>query len=166
MVQGTNAKQTRAWNRYKSYLVSIGISNDWYLDAFTIGQKHRILSSFAHTIREGRFSNPNHNSAIKSETVRATLDCMAQTYKLADRADPRLDTDKRFAFILQCNLRGYHVNDKPTSPQAAVTGSILREFHSSPYHKLTKHYVNSLLVPSFSPCILASISKYQASARQ
>ncbi len=129
MVQGTNAKQTRAWNRYKSYLISIGISNDWYLDAFNIGQKHRLLSSFAHAVREGRFSNPNHNSAIKSETVRATLDCVAQTYKLADRADPRLDTDTRFAFILQHQLRGYHVNDKPTLPQAAVTGSILREFH-------------------------------------
>jgi hypothetical protein len=54
---------------------------------------------------------------------------VAQTYKLAEQADPRLDTDKRIVFILQQQLRGYHVTDKPAQPQAAVTGSILREFY-------------------------------------
>jgi hypothetical protein len=104
VVQGTNAKQSCAWNRYKSYLVSIGIDNDWFLDSFSIGQKHLILRAFAHAIREGRFCNADNHSTIKSETVRASLDCMAQTYKLADRPNPRLDLDKCIAFILKCQL--------------------------------------------------------------
>ncbi len=94
VVKGTNTKHTRTWNRYKSYLASIGIQDNWFLDSFSIGQKHRILSAFAHAIREGRFCNAKHHSTVKSVTVRATLDCMAQTYKLADWTDPRLDLDK------------------------------------------------------------------------
>ena len=94
VVQGTNAKQSCAWNRYKSYLVSIGINNDWFLDSFSIGQKHQILGAFAHAIREGRLCNAHNNQTIKLETVRATLECVAQTYKLADRPDPRLNLDK------------------------------------------------------------------------
>jgi hypothetical protein len=42
---------------------------------------------------------------------------VAQTYKLADRSDPRLDADGRLAFILQRQLRGYS------------TASVLRELH-------------------------------------
>ena len=94
VVKGTNTKHTRTWNRYKSYLASIGIQDNWFLDFFSIGLKHRILSAFAHAIREGRFCNAKHHSTVKSVTVRATLDCMAQTYKLADWTDPRLDLDK------------------------------------------------------------------------
>jgi hypothetical protein len=54
---------------------------------------------------------------------------VAQTYKLADRADPRLDVDGKFAFLLQRQLRGYSSTDKPESPQVAMTASILREFY-------------------------------------
>ncbi len=76
VVQGTNVKQTCTWNRYKSYLASTGITTNWYLDTFTLGQKHRILSAFAQAVQEGRFSNMNHHPIIKSESVRATLDCV------------------------------------------------------------------------------------------
>jgi len=54
---------------------------------------------------------------------------VAQTFKLANRPDPRLDADGKFAFLLQRQLRGYRATDPGEVPQAAVTGSVLRKFY-------------------------------------
>jgi hypothetical protein len=54
---------------------------------------------------------------------------MAQAFKLAVRADPRLDTDKKLAFLLQRQLRGYKSTDPGETPQVAITGSVLRKFY-------------------------------------
>jgi hypothetical protein len=128
VVKGTNAKQIRAWSRFKQYLCSIGIPDDSYLDSFNRQQKHKILSAFAQAVREGRFS-ANSTKLLKGESVRATLDCVAQTFKLADRPDPRLDADGRLRFILQRQFRGYKSSDPGEVPQVAITGSVLRKFH-------------------------------------
>ncbi len=127
VVKTTDGKQTLAWARYKAYLTSIGITRDWYLDSFNIYQKHKILSAFCNAIREGRLLS-KQNKCNKSSSVRATLDYVAQTYKLANRPDPRLDEDQKFAFILQRQIRGYKNEDKPEKQQVAITGSVLREF--------------------------------------
>jgi hypothetical protein len=58
---------------------------------------------------------------------------VAQAFKLADFPDPRLDNKGKFAYLLQRQLRHYLNNDPPDRQQAAVTGSILRE-----YYKLSK----------------------------
>ena len=85
-------KQNRAWSCYHLYLLSIGFHDDLFFDNFNDGHKHKIFSAFAQSIREGRFC-PRSTKNLKSESVRATLDCVAQTYKLADQPDPRLDAD-------------------------------------------------------------------------
>jgi hypothetical protein len=50
---------------------------------------------------------------------------------LADRPDPRLDKDGRFALLLQRQLRGYSSTDPPIRPQVAMTASMLRQFYSA-----------------------------------
>jgi hypothetical protein len=128
VVEGTNAKQVRAWSRYIKYLHSIRLQDDVFLENFSRANKLKILCAFAQSIREGRFCGRN-SRVIKSESVRATLDCVAQAYKLADRSDPRLNADGKLAFVLQRQLRGYSSSDPPPSPQIAITVSMLREFH-------------------------------------
>jgi hypothetical protein len=54
VVEGTNAKLALAWKHYKSYLISIGINNNWYLDNFSREKKIRLLGAFCNAIREGR----------------------------------------------------------------------------------------------------------------
>lgn len=98
------------------------------MENFFQAQRHRILGAFAHAVREGRFSSKG-NKTLMSKSVRATLDNVAQTIKLADQPDPRLDNEGKFAFLLQRQLRNYSNNDKPEQQQAAITGSILREFY-------------------------------------
>jgi len=128
VVQGTTQKQIRAWRRFNQYLTSIGIGNDPYLESFDHGQRHKILCAFAQSIREGRFGS-QPPKLLKAKSVRATLDCVAQAYKLADRADPRLDHDGKLAFPLQRQLRGYKSTDPGQKPQVAITGSVLRKFY-------------------------------------
>ncbi len=53
VVKGTAAKQTRAWNRYKWYLFSNGLHDNWFVENFSIGAKHTILSAFTQSVREG-----------------------------------------------------------------------------------------------------------------
>jgi hypothetical protein len=100
VVKGTSEKQLRAWKRFQSYLQSIGIINDPYLEGFDRGQRHKILCAFGQYIRESGFSGKT-TKLLKSESVRSALDCVAQAFKLAAHADPRLDIDGKFAFILQ-----------------------------------------------------------------
>jgi len=94
--------------------------------------------------------------------IRATLDCIAQTFKLADKPDPRLDRENKFAFFLQCELRNYSNIDKPVTPQAAATGSILQEFYKlsiSSYQ--IKLFVSYSLEHSFLQCALVNMSRSQ-----
>ena len=129
MVEGTNAKQVRAWSRFQQYLGTIGLGDDRYLDNLTQFQRTKVLSAFAHALREGRLGTRNRGKAIKSDSVRASLDCVSQAFKLADRPDPRLDRDGKFAILLQRQLRGYNTVDPPPKPQVAMTASILRKFY-------------------------------------
>jgi len=127
VVKATNEKQALTWNRFEHYLQSIGI-HDPFLSSFTREQQHKILGAFCQAIREGRF-NSRQNQPCKSESVRAALDNVAQTYRLANKPDPRLNTDGKLAFILQCQLRGYQNIGPPSNQQVAITGSIIREFY-------------------------------------
>jgi hypothetical protein len=132
---GTNSKQALAWQRYLSYLQSIGIKDDSYLDNFDRQQKHRILGAFANAVRTNRF-NSKKSSQNKSEFCKSTIKCVAQAYRMAGRPDPTLDSDGKFAFLLSRQFRSYANSDPPSKQQAAVTGSILRQFHKMATTKL------------------------------
>jgi hypothetical protein len=54
---------------------------------------------------------------------------VAQTFKLANQPDPRLDSNGKLAFLLQPQLRGSASTDPGESPQVAITGSVLHKFH-------------------------------------
>ncbi len=97
---GTSSKQTLAWERYIRYIKSISIDSDPFLNGFTKFQRIKILGAFAYAIREGRFHHHRAN-CIKSESCQATIDCMAQTFCMANRPDPRLDKDGKSSFLLQ-----------------------------------------------------------------
>jgi len=161
VVEGSNAKQARAWLRFNLYLTWIGYQHDPILESLSRAQCHRILAAFAHAVWEGRYSTKNHPK-LKSESVRATL---AQTFKLADKPDPRLDRENKFAFILQCQLRSYANTNKPVTPQAAITGSILREFYilsisSSSDKALCKLFIGAFFF-AMQSCEYVNVSRYR-----
>jgi hypothetical protein len=81
-------------------------------------------------------------SAMQGAVVETTDTTQAlaweRAYKLANRPDPRLDADQKFAFILQRQIRGYKNSDNPEQQQVAVTGSVLREFYTLSISQLDK----------------------------
>jgi hypothetical protein len=101
VVETTNKKQALTWSRFKAYLNLISIIGNDYMDNFNRHQKHKILSAFCNAIREGRLLS-NQNKSNKAGSVGSALDHVAQTYKLANRLDPRMATNGKFAFIIQC----------------------------------------------------------------
>jgi hypothetical protein len=129
VIEGTNAKQVRAWVRFQRYLGSIGLQQDPFLDNISPPQRTRIISAFAQAIREGRFADGRAHKTIKSESVRSTLDGISQVFKLVERPNPRLDRDGQFTLLLQNQLRGYSTSDPPPKPQPALTASILRQLY-------------------------------------
>ncbi len=133
----TNSKQALAWNRYKQYLRSISITSDYFLDNFSKIQRIKILGAFAQAIREGRF-NSGKSSKLKSDSCPTSIDCMAQTFRLANRPDPRLDEDGKPSFILQRQYRGYKKLDPPAKQQVALTGSIIEELNKMAFTPLDK----------------------------
>ena len=101
MVEGTNTKQVCAWLRFQCYLGSIGLQSDPFLDQFSTQQRTKILSAFAHAIREGRFCDATYHKSIKSDSAPSALDCISQVFKLIDRPDPWLDRDGKLGLLLQ-----------------------------------------------------------------
>jgi hypothetical protein len=130
----TSSKQALAWKRYQQYIKSIAISDDPYLDNFTKIQKIKILSAFAQAI-EGRFSS-KRSDPIKSESCRTTIDCMAQTFHLTNRPDPRLDEDGKPSLFLYRQFRGYKKLDKPEKQQVTLTGSVIKELQKMAFTPL------------------------------
>jgi len=102
---------------------------------------------------------------LNSNQSQSNLDCVAQTFKLADKPDPRLDRENKFAFILQCQLRSYANTNKPVTPQAAITGSILREFYilsisSSSDKALCKLFIGAFFF-AMQSCEYVNVSRYR-----
>jgi hypothetical protein len=61
---------------------------------------------------------------------------VAQTFRLANRPDPRLDEDGKPSLFLHRQLRGYKKLDKPEKQQVALTGSIIKELHKMAFTPL------------------------------
>jgi hypothetical protein len=74
VVEGTNANQVHAWLRFNHYLASIGLQGDPFLDNFSSSKQTKILSNFAHDIRDGQFCDEKHYKSIKSESFYSALD--------------------------------------------------------------------------------------------
>ncbi len=99
--------RSKLWlgNSTLTYLHSIAITKDPYLEQFNKFQRLRILGAFAQALRDCLF-HPKRTIPIKSQQCRASVDCGAQAYIMANRPDPRLDTDGKHAFLLLRLYRG------------------------------------------------------------
>jgi hypothetical protein len=128
VVEGTHAKFNLAWKRFKSYLISIGINGDWYLDNFSKDKKHKILGAFCNAIREGRL----HSRAVrtnKSESVRAALDNISQA--LLSWQTGLIPASMEMGNLLSFykDNFGDQAADPAEKRQIAISGSVLREFY-------------------------------------
>jgi len=165
VVEGTQIKLNLAWKRYKSYLISIGITKDWYLEKFSRDKRHKILVAFSNPIWEGIL----HSKSLrvnKSESVRASLDNVSQAFKLANRPDSRLSGYGKLAFILQRQLWRYLASDIPEKRQIAISGSVLCEFYHLALSEMDKARCDLLIGNSVLRCAPVSTSQSMVNGKQ
>jgi hypothetical protein len=129
----TTEKHERSISRWRSFLSTIGLQNDFFLDNFSVSERHQILSAFMEAIRSNKFSRYQKRRPpdIKAESCSAAMGHLAQAFTAADRPDPRLTRDGKFAVILRQQIKGYTNLDPSKQPQQALPINILLYLHSS-----------------------------------
>ena len=124
ITRGTSTKQSTAWNRWKTFLQSIDLPHDTYLQSISCNDRVLILSAFAHAIRTAEFSKPNLHR-LGEDTVRNSVDHVAQTFRDLQYPDPRLDPDGKPSRLLSAQYKGYRSADPPPKQQKALPGCVI-----------------------------------------
>ena len=152
-VQATKDKRSRSWDRFILFLQHIGIPNDPFLDHFTRWQRNILISAFAQYLRDKLFDSNAHTQpattppatlcqtnepTLRAGTINGALSDVAQSFRAANRPDPRLDDDLKSCFLLQQQSRGYSNLDPNTTQQKALPIAVLRYMrqHSSSHKGL------------------------------
>jgi hypothetical protein len=164
----TTEKHERSISRWRSFLSSIGLQHDFFLDNFSASKKHQILSAFMEAIRSNRFSRNQKNrpTNIKAESCSAAMGHLAQAFTAADRPDPRFTRDGKLAVILRQQIKGYMNLDPSKQPQQALPINILLYLLFQLFQLLKKHPQNYLLELSSLQCTLVSTAKFIENAKQ
>jgi len=81
VTEATTVEQTCTWCQWLEYLTSIGIHCDSFLDKFSRGQCHPILSGFVQATQSGCFSAERF-TIIKSGSVYTAMDHVVITMPL------------------------------------------------------------------------------------
>lgn len=131
--RGTSTKQSTAWSRWLKFLQSIDLSHDTYLQSISSNDRVLILSAFAHAIRTAEFSKPTIHR-LGEDTVRNSVDHVAQTFRDHQYPDPRLDPDGKPSRLLSAQYKGYKSEDPQPKQQKALPGCVLLRLHR---HKKT-----------------------------
>jgi hypothetical protein len=130
----TTQKHTRSWDRWLSFISSIGINPpDLFLDRFDTRAKHQLLSAFVAAIRSNSITNSNirRSSNVKAESCSTTLGHVAQAFTSNYRPDPQLTSNGRLASLLQSQLKGYRNLDPSKQPQKAIPLTLLNFIRST-----------------------------------
>ena len=93
-------------------------------------QRERTIlpSAFAQAVRDRCFSR-NTGNPLVCQTVRATVDCVSQTFREYDKVDPRLDQNRVTSRILQQQFKGYKNHDPKEKHQKAIPLSVIRKLY-------------------------------------
>jgi hypothetical protein len=124
-MQNPDLTTKSGWKRRHTYLQTVGIAAPFLAD-FDRFEKHQLLECFSGAIQEGRFSTERCDR-LASDTVRATVDHVAQTSMEHDHPNPRHDESNQLAFILSKQYKGYHSVYPGETRQKALTASIIRQ---------------------------------------
>ena len=144
---GTNQKTATAWRRWTSYLSSIGIVNNNFLESFSVDQRLQIILAFAAAIRSARFS-PGYTK-LKEGSVHSAIDHVAQVFRANNRRDPRLDSSYTKSFLLSRLLRAYRNTDPDVQHQKAIPVSLIRLILSSASNPFEFFNAHLLIVAFF-----------------
>ena len=124
---GTQNQRDRNWNRWLRFLDTIECKDDPLLRQIP-EPFHRTatLSAFSQSMRQAEFSSSAFRTLAQG-TVRASVDHVAQTFRIRQRPDPRLDADGKLSCLLSQQYKGYKNTDKNSRQQKALPLIVVRQ---------------------------------------
>lgn len=129
ITEATNEKHALAWKRWQTFLESIGIDGDPFLDSFDPAHRTILLGAFAHAMRTATFSGPKLQK-LASSTVRDSISFVCSSFRQNQRPDPSKDGTGNTAFLLSRQLRGYSNADPAEKREKAITVDMVRAIAS------------------------------------
>ncbi|KAI2494811.1 hypothetical protein MHU86_19706 [Fragilaria crotonensis] len=98
LADSTRAKRSSSWNCYARFLERVGVDLDPFLRRFGRNERTEIFACFAAALRDGRLRSrqpATDGNGAMSGTIRATLDGVAQTFRLNKLESPIHDSAGR-----------------------------------------------------------------------
>ena len=78
VTRATHEDQARAWWRFKMWCDSVRLTDDYFLDNFSRGQRIRLVGAFTIAMRGGRFPGPSYD-ALAEGTIRGDISHVSST---------------------------------------------------------------------------------------
>jgi hypothetical protein len=112
------------WERWKKYVKSIGIEDDFYLKKFTREECHVLIGTFSMAVRDARFSKSLHEKLV-ANTDQDTVQYVCATFRENRHPNPTFDKDGKPAFILRQEFRSFKNTDPEEKHQKTIPISVI-----------------------------------------
>ena len=135
VAKNTHRKRDGHWRKWQSFLTTIELSDDPFLQRFDPHYQTRLLCCFASAIQENgpelQSIPGSARAAVQERSVRAVLHALASTYRANKLPSPIHDNAGRLNHLLGCQLKGFKNSDPSPTPQKAVSPSVIRAIASA-----------------------------------
>ena len=134
LADSTRAKRDSSWRCYERFLGRIdGLGREPFLQGLGREAKAETFACFAAALRDGRLRSRQPQEAGNgplSGSIRATLDSVAQTFRLNKFESPIHDAAGRLDPLLALQLKRYADEDPGPTPQQALPLEVIRKVRS------------------------------------
>ena len=131
--------RSRTWQRWVSWLESVGWHNDPFLTRLSRAQKARMVGAFAIAIRRGEFSSSRHTDPLVAGTVSKALSNLAATFQNNNHDDPRKTNDNKTDKFIRGILRAFKKVDPKEKAQKAATPHLLQHLYTRSKTEFNTH---------------------------
>ena len=121
----THKDRDRTWQRWLSWLQTVGIERDPFLDGFTVPQRIRLVGGFAISVRRCKHSHPRYTEPLVAGTIKSTLSHLGAAFQHNDKPDPRHNKDGTSHPHLKAITRSFKKSDPKEKAQKALTPQVL-----------------------------------------
>ncbi|KAI2500083.1 hypothetical protein MHU86_14410 [Fragilaria crotonensis] len=155
LADSTRAKRDSSWRCYERFLGRIdGVGREPFLQGLGREAKAETFACFAAALRDGRLRSRQPQEAGNgplSGSIRATLDGVAQAFRLNKFESPIHDAAGRLDPLLALQLKRYADEDPGPTPQQALPLEVIRKVRSWARNETDIAIGQLVVVAFFSP---------------
>jgi len=119
---------TASWAKWTSFIGSIDIGDDPFLEKFEQHERNQFITLFAQYLRS-KPTSTGRVPELAEGSIRNTISTVAQTFLENHAADPRIANDGNTAISIRRILAGFKALDSNDKRQKAIPISVIRQVH-------------------------------------